>query len=81
MVKLLFKMNSPDTTVQSQAEVEGKPEQETALVKIGWSKEDNRTEQEKAKGMPRFNNEGFLAIELDRQAVVDLLRSDGLTQQ
>lgn len=79
-------MNSPDTAVQIQAEVEGKPQQETsvpapALTKIGWSKEDNRTEQAKAGGMPQFNNEGFLALELDRQAVVDLLRSEGLTQQ
>lgn len=79
-------ISSPDIAVQSQAEVEGKPEQETAvpvptLAKIGWSKEDNRTEQERAGGMPRFNNEGFLAIELDRQAVVDLLRNEGLTQQ
>lgn len=51
------------------------------LVKIGWSKEDNRTEREIAEGMPRFNNEGFLAIELDRQAIVDLLRNEGLTHQ
>lgn len=85
-IKSYKMISSPDTAAQSQAEVEGKPQQETAvpvptLAKIGWSKEDNRTEQDKAGGMPRFNNEGFLALELDRQAVVDLLRSEGLTQQ
>lgn len=79
-------MNSPDITVQSQAEVKGNSKQEATvpvptLAKIGWSKEDNRTEQEIAEGMPRFNNEGFLVIELDRQAIVDLLRNEGLTRQ
>lgn len=64
----------------SVAQVEVK-EQEPNLVKIGWSKEDNRTEQEKKEGIPRFNNEGFLSVELDKKAFVDLLKEEGLTPQ
>lgn len=51
------------------------------LTAIRYSKDDHRTPEQKQKGIPWFNNEGLLDIELDTDAVVGLLQTEGLTPQ
>lgn len=51
------------------------------LATIGYSKDDPRTPEQKEKGTPWFSNEGLLSIELDTDAVVDLLITEGLSPQ
>lgn len=52
---------------------------EDNLSRLPYGDQDIRTEEEIQAGMPKFINNGLLAVDLDRQAVADLLKGEGLT--
>lgn len=51
------------------------------LARIGYSKDDLRTEEEKTAGAPLIRNDGLLGVELDLHSLGNLLREQGLNSK
>lgn len=72
-------VNTTDPGISKPEAAESEAVETPKLTKISYSNEDPRTEEERSAGIPWFNNEGMLGVQLDRDWVIGLLKDEGLS--